>query len=255
MSTDLSGFAFISLLRDELEARGLCGLLESIARPGSGVESYFLVPDVRGRDFFAAPARQAEVDRWWARHVPPTSVPVYLLCHEAGLADWLRGLDGVFMVAARCDRAAEYAAWTHVEAEPAEAPLALAGAAVERFGVPEDSSHPSVAHIFDRRDARLVADLRLDANLAPGSRPRFAPLLHVGGVRTETIASGSPPSTEAVEPPAPESAAKEELPAGDQLRSARSGARSSPLRLRLPMLVRRSGKPGRLHSGKDHRLT
>ena len=53
----------------------------------------FLVPDVRGLDFFAAGPRQAEVDRWWARHVPPSSVPVYLLSHRGadlptGCAAW-----------------------------------------------------------------------------------------------------------------------------------------------------------------------
>ena len=245
MSTDLSGFAFISLLRDELEARGLCGLLESIARPRSGVTSVFLVPDVRGRDFFAAPARQAEVDRWWARHVPPTSVPVYLLCHEEGLADWLRGLDGVFMVAARPDRAAEYAAWSVVDAEPAEAPLALAGAAVERFGVPDDPSHASVADIFDRRDARLVADLRLDAKLSPGPRPEFPPLLHVDGVRTETTAPGSPTTPDPIDLLVAESAsARTELPPWEYRRqAARPGAPSSRLRARLPLLTRRPGRP------------
>ncbi len=255
MSTGLNGFTFISLLRDELEARGLSGLLESIARPGSGVSSHFLVPDVRGRDFFAAPARQAEVDRWWRRCVPPTAVPVYLLCHEPGLSDWFRGLDGVFMVAARSDRAAEYAAWSHVEAEPAEAPLALAGAVVQRFGVPKYSAHRSVAHVFDLRDAHLVADLRLEANLAPGSRTRFVPLLHVDGVRAETMATRSPASPQAVGHPALDGTTQQRPAAGESLRAARPGGKISPLRTRLPMLMRRHGKPARSRSGENHRLT
>jgi hypothetical protein len=246
LSADLSGFAFISLLRDELEAQGLAGLLESLARPRSGVTSVFLVPEVRGRDFFAAAARQAEVDRWWGRHVPPTSVPVYLLCHEDGLADWLRGLDGVFMVAAGRDRAAEYGEWTVIDAEPAEAPLALAGAAVERFGLPDDPSRPTVADIFDTRDARMVADLRLDAKLAPGPRPEFPPLLHVDGVRTATTPSRSLPTPDPLDLLVAESArTQQELPPWEYRRHAATpGAMSSRLRKRLPLLMRRPSRPG-----------
>lgn len=245
MSTDPSGFAFISLLRDDLEARGLCGLLENIARPTSGVESVFLVPDVRGRDFFAAPARQAEVDRWWGHHVPPTSVPVYLLCDEEGLAAWLRGLDGVFMVAATRDHAAQYAAWSVVDAEPAEAPLGLAGAVVERFGVSDDPSHPSIADIFDRRDALLVANLRLDAQFAPGSRPEFPPLVHVDGVRTVATAPGSQTTPDPIALPVAEgSSAQKELPPWEYRREpARPTARGSRLRTRLPLLMRRRVRP------------
>jgi hypothetical protein len=244
LSTELGGFAFISLLRDELEARALCGLLESIARPGSGVTSVFLVPDVRGREFFAAPAHQAEVDRWWGRNVPPTSVPVYLLCHEEGLADWLRGLDGVFIVAASRSWAAEYSSWSVIEAEPAEAPLALAGAAVERFGIADDPSDPSVAGIFDRRDARLVANLRLDAQLAPGPRPHFLPLLHVDGVLADERTSRPRAPGEAIEPIVTETVARQ---------AAQPQARGSRMRTRLPLLLRRSGKPAR-RSSEDRRL-
>ncbi len=242
MSTDLTGFAFISLLRDELEARGLAGLLESIARPEAGVTSVFLVPEVRGRDFFAATARQAEVDRWWGRHVPPTSVPVYLLCHEDGLADWLRGLDGVFMVAAARDRAREYAQWAVVDAGPAEAPLALAAAAVDRFGAPDGPPHPSSANIFDRRDARLVAELRSDARPAPGARPEFPPLLHVDGVRIATTVSSPDPLDLLI---AESARAEAELPPREfRLSADKPAPIGSRLRTRLPSLMRRQGRPG-----------
>jgi hypothetical protein len=188
LSTEVAGFAFIVLLRDELEARGLAGLLESVARPAREVAATFLVPEVRGRDFFAATARQAEVDRWWGRHVPEDAVPVYLICHEDGLADWLRGLDGVFMVAAPSEDAAVYTEWTVVDARPAEAPLALAQAAVERFGVPDDSPDTAPWAVFERRDVRLVADLRAGLTSGSGSRPEFPPLLHVDGIRAPTTA-------------------------------------------------------------------
>jgi hypothetical protein len=238
LSTDLGGFAFLSLLRDELEARGLAGLLESVARPVSDVTSVFLVPDVRGMDFFAATPRQAEVDRWWGRNVPPSSVPVYLLCHEEGLADWLRGLDGVFMVATLQDSAAEYASCIVVEATPAEAPLALAEAAIARFGVPADASTPSFADVFAQRDARLVADLRSDMAVSrgPGPRPDFPPLLHVDGVRTPTTAP------DPLDLLASDSArARADRPAwprrDDVVRPAAAGAR---LRARLPLMRRRT---------------
>ncbi len=241
MSAELGGFAFITLLRDDLEARGLAGLLESVARPDAEMSSVFLVPEVRGRDFFAAPSRQAEVDRWWGRNVPPRSVPVYLLCDEEGLAEWLHGLDGVFLVAASPERAAEYSAWTVVDAPPQEAPLALAQAAVERFGLPHDRSRASSADIFDGRDARMVSELRLEARRAPGPRPEFPPLLHVDGIRTDTTAP-MPAALDPLDLLAADSArAQQERPLweqrGPQPRSRTANAR---LRARLLLMRRRS---------------
>jgi hypothetical protein len=168
------------------------------------VSCVFLVPEVRGLDFFAATARQSEVDRWWARNVPPTSVPVYLICHEVGLADWLPGVDGVAMVAASKNAADAYSAWIVVDAAAAEAPLALAEAAITRFSDPRNSLRPSLADIFDRRDARMVADLRSDHG-GGASRPRFPSLVHVAG-RANT--AGSPPVATA-EPAAVEVAGSE----------------------------------------------
>ena len=110
MSTEARGFAFLSLLTDEAEARALADRLESLALRSPANSSVFLVPGVRGLDFFASSASQPAVDRWWGRHVPPSAVPVYLLRHEPGLAEWLRGLDGMFLVAADRSAAAAYSA-------------------------------------------------------------------------------------------------------------------------------------------------
>ncbi len=242
MSTDPRGFAFIALLRDELEARGLAGLLDSVARSAAEVRSVFLVPPVRGLDFFAAPSHQAEVDRWWGHHVPESSVPVYLLCHEEGLADWLRGLDGVSMVAATRHQAKLYADWTVVDADPAAAPLALAEAAIIRFGVPAEPDQPSLADIFNRRDARMVANLRLDTSLAQGSRPEFPPLLHLDGIRAPTVGS-RPAHSDPMELLIAESArATQPSPSWDELRRPVRPTinATSRLRSRLPTWRRRS---------------
>jgi hypothetical protein len=243
LSTEPAGFAFISLLRDDLEARGLSGLLESVARPDSEMTSVFLVPEVRGRDFFAAASRQAEVDRWWRRNVPPQSVPVYLLCDEEGLADWLHGLDGVFLVAASPERALEYSAWTTVEAPPEEAPLALAQAAVERFGLSDDRSRVTRADIFDGRDARMVSELRLDARRGPSLRPEFPPLLHLDGIRTETTAALQDAALDPVALLAADSArVQKEWPLWDRPTPS-SRAAGTRLRGRLPLLLRRRVTP------------
>lgn len=169
----------------------MAGLLESLARPTSQATHLFLVPHVRGLDFFAAAARQAEVDRWWGGSVPSSTVPVYLLCHEEGLASWLRGLDGVFMVATPKECARDYQEWMVVESVAEQAPLALAEAAIIRFGVPGDVSTPSLADVFARRDARMVTDMRLNPEPLPrtsdeGERPA---LLHISGVLSPTITS------------------------------------------------------------------
>lgn len=179
MSGESPAFAFISLLRDKVEACGLATLLESLARSTASASSVFLVPDVRGIDFFAASASQPAVDRWWGRHVPAATTPVYMVRHEEGLADWLRGLDGVFIIAAERPTAGAYARWAVVDAAPEAAPLALAEAVILRFSVPHAPSDVFVADIFDRRDARMVANVRADPPSRLGSRPQAPSLLEV----------------------------------------------------------------------------
>jgi MinD-like ATPase involved in chromosome partitioning or flagellar assembly len=163
VSAEPRAFAFISLLRDRAEARGLAGLLEGLARPGASAESLFLVPEVRGLDFFAASAAQESLDRWWGANVPAGSLPVYLLEHERGLAAWMRGLDGVFLVAVGDADAGGYAQWVAVRSDADEAPLALADAVVARYGGAANSTATTMADVFDVRDVRMIAGLRAGA--------------------------------------------------------------------------------------------
>lgn len=154
-------FAFISLLRDGTDARALSGLLEGLALSEASAAATFLVPEVRGLDFFAAEHRQVAVDDWWSRHVPGQAVPVYLLAHEAGLPGWLRGLDGRFLVVADQAAAAEYPDAVVVRGEAASAALALAEAAVVRFGgLPGGDQGLPEAAVFDSRDAAMIARIR-----------------------------------------------------------------------------------------------
>lgn len=175
MPGDARSFAFISLLRDDAEAHGLAGLLEGLARPGASTASVFLVPDVRGLDFFAASASQASLDRWWSANVPIDALPVYLLQHERGLAAWMLGLDGVFFVAVGDADVGGPSQWVAVRSDADGAPLALAEAVVTHYGATPSSGVVAAADVFDVRDVRMIARLRertagADATASPGER-------------------------------------------------------------------------------------
>jgi hypothetical protein len=185
-----TAFAFISLLRDDAEARGLAGLLEGLARAEAATSSVYLVPEVRGLDFFALPGRQAAVDRWWSENVPARAIPVYLLAHERGLSAWLGGLDGDFLVAAD-DRTGDlYSAWTVVPGDVQGAPLALAQAAVLRYGVGPTANGDATARradVFDTRDARMIARIRGGAPAVaatPTNRSEVSPAGDAGPATT-----------------------------------------------------------------------
>src|SRR5438270_5388983 len=92
------GFAFVVLLQDGDDATGLARLLEDVRLPQSPTPSVFAAPPVRGLDFFADEASQTTIDQWWASAIPGDALPVYLLAHEEGLAEWLKGLDGTFYI-------------------------------------------------------------------------------------------------------------------------------------------------------------
>lgn len=86
------------LLSDVEDAQRLAAALDDARRPDSPL-AVIAVPPVRGLAFFADADRQAKLDLWWANAIPQGIVPVYLLMHESGVADWLPGLDGRFIVA------------------------------------------------------------------------------------------------------------------------------------------------------------
>jgi MinD-like ATPase involved in chromosome partitioning or flagellar assembly len=209
VSTESQGFAFISLLRDEVEARELALRLEGVARSSARTRSLFLVPDVRGLDFFAAKRSQPALDRWWGRHVPPSSMPVYLLRHEDGLASWLGGLDGMFIVAATGSAAAAYPSSAVVDAGAEAAPAALANAVILRFGVPSNPFDPTLADVFDRRDARIDAGARSDPVSRWAGRPDLPSLLRVDGSGGGSPASPAEPIPDPFELLAAESASRE----------------------------------------------
>ncbi|MFN2451284.1 MAG: hypothetical protein ABR541_02905 [Candidatus Dormibacteria bacterium] len=98
MRADPPGYAFIILLRDEGDARGLATLLAGLLRDPAPVPSRWLVPPVRGVEFFASAAEQPRLDAWWGAHVPRSHRPVYLVDHDPELPLWLAGLDGHFYI-------------------------------------------------------------------------------------------------------------------------------------------------------------
>jgi hypothetical protein len=90
-------YAMTVLVPEVEEAQRLAAALDDVRRP-EGPLAVIAVPPVRGVAFFADIDRQAKLDRWWAHAIPVGSVPVHLLLHEAGIAEWLPGLDGRFVI-------------------------------------------------------------------------------------------------------------------------------------------------------------
>jgi len=158
-------FAFILLLRDAAGAGSLAQYLDG-ARPATGgAAARFVIPPVRGLDFFAEEGSQAELDRWWASSVPGTASPVYVLMHEDGLAGWLAGLDGSFYigVAGVGMEAAEYSRVSNAHAVVTDGLLGFANALLADFAAPP-------RHVFDRgEEQRLGA---LSESLSPPQEPR-----------------------------------------------------------------------------------
>jgi septum formation inhibitor-activating ATPase MinD len=74
-------------------------LLEAGLNPQSSPPVHLLTAPVQGLAFFDAEGEAArQLDRWWARSVPPDSLPVILLLDAAGLEGRLAGLDADFVV-------------------------------------------------------------------------------------------------------------------------------------------------------------
>src|ERR1700694_4491329 len=85
------------LVPDVEDAQRVAAALDEVRLP-DGPLAVISVPPVRGVAFFADVDRQAKLDQWWAHAIPQDSVPVYLLMDEDGIAQWLPGLDGRFVV-------------------------------------------------------------------------------------------------------------------------------------------------------------
>jgi MinD-like ATPase involved in chromosome partitioning or flagellar assembly len=93
------GYAFIVLVRDEVEARRVRGALEDLLTRNTSAT--IVMPPLRGVAFFADAHRQDEMDVWWRMSIPAGATPVYLLDEDEGVADWVAGLDGVCYVGDR----------------------------------------------------------------------------------------------------------------------------------------------------------
>lgn len=245
LPADAGAPAFVVLLGDEQDSRGLANLLQSLALPEASGDARFLVSPVRGCAFFGAADRQDAVDTWWAAHIPRKAHAVLLLAHEDGLHRWLTGLDATVIVAADALHGHLYESPVLCDGTSGDACLAIAHEVVVRFSDPGraaaggTSAPPWV--VFDRLDARMIANVRRDVprRAARGARPR--PLLDVGG----TSAYAPAPSWAAERDPldllVAESAQREAVTALWTDPTAAPSPRPRRSRRRLPRIVASPG--------------
>lgn len=155
-------YAMTVLVPEVEDAQRIAAALDEVRRPDSPL-AVIAVPPVRGMAFFSDTDRQAKLDRWWAHAIPHESLPVYLLIDEAGIADWLPGLDGSFVVGVAADGGDDrYLGLRNVTVARGDGLLDIALAAVELFeGAP----------VF-RQDAAARLEKRLRRN-PPEAASRF----------------------------------------------------------------------------------
>jgi hypothetical protein len=129
----VAAYSMTVLLPDVEEAQRLAAALDDVRR-ADGSLTVIAVPPVRGLAFFADADRQAKIDRWWAHAIPQDTVTVHLLQHEAGVAQWLPGLDGRFVVGVASPEDAEmYGGLRNVTVASGDALLDIALAVVDQF--------------------------------------------------------------------------------------------------------------------------
>lgn len=144
-------YAMTVLVPDVEDAQRLAAALDEVRRPKSSL-TVIAVPPVRGLAFFADAERQEKIDRWWSHAIPHGTVPVYVLIHDDGVAAWLPGLDGHFIVGVpSSEAAAAYGDLRHVTLASGASILDVALAAV--------------AHFSDRPMFREDATARLEKRL------------------------------------------------------------------------------------------
>lgn len=148
------------LLADVEEAQRVASALDEVRRP-DGLLVVVAVPPVRGLAFFADQERQEKLDRWWSHAIPANARPLYLLRHQPGIAEWLPGLDGRFVIGAATAADAEaYEELDNVIVALGNEPVDVAVAAAEM---------PGASELF-----RTDAVTRLRHRLAPPA-PRTSP--------------------------------------------------------------------------------
>jgi hypothetical protein len=129
----VTAYAMTVLLPDVEDAQRLAAALDDVRRP-DGPLAVIAVPPVRGLAFFADADKQAKIDRWWAHAIPEHAVPVHLLVHEPGVAEWLPGLDGRFVVGVATPEDAHlYGGLRDVTVAAGESLLDMALAAVDQL--------------------------------------------------------------------------------------------------------------------------
>jgi hypothetical protein len=155
-------YAMTVLVPDVEEAQRLAAALDEVRLPDSPL-AVIAVPPVRGVAFFADTDRQEKLDRWWSHAIPHESLPVYLVVDEEGIAEWLPGLDGRFVVGVSTPAAAQrYMGLRNVTIAGGDGLLDIALAVVAQF---------SGSHLF-RDDAAGRLEKRLRRN-PPESGSRF----------------------------------------------------------------------------------
>ena len=139
----ITSLCLIVLIDDDERAQTVAGRLREVL--SSRDDCSVLIAPIRGMSFLSDPEWQGAADRWWGANVPVNVTPVYLLEHHDGLAEWLRGIDGLLYVAVESRESAD--SYTDI---------------------------PAVRTILTRDDGQFVAavldDLALSADRAPESR-------------------------------------------------------------------------------------
>jgi MinD-like ATPase involved in chromosome partitioning or flagellar assembly len=160
-----SSFAVVILAEAQPEAESLARMLVDLSIVGSRMSA--CIPPVRGIDFFADAQAQRRLDRWWDEQIPSQALPIFIVEHCEGLAEWLSGLDGRVYVGVTSSAAADvYQDHAAVRAITARSPLDYAAAVM---------SDLVTSGIYSVEDAERMLSLA-SALPEPGICERVAPL-------------------------------------------------------------------------------
>jgi hypothetical protein len=87
--------AFVVLLKDLDDARGLARVLRDTSKPGAEGKFVVLVPPIRGKEYFLRHSAPLLV-QWRAEHLPKKADFVYLVNDEVGLSAAIKDQPGTF---------------------------------------------------------------------------------------------------------------------------------------------------------------